>query len=513
MKPADTGVSLVLLAILDGWAEGPEQGNAIREAKLPNIRALMERFPHTTLAASGTAVGLPPGQMGNSEVGHLNMGAGRVVYQDFTRISKSIADGDFFHNPRLVEAVDAPQPGGALHLVGLLSDGGVHSHLEHLKALLKLAKQRGTERVWVHPLLDGRDVGPKTALGYLRWLDETIASVGVGAVATVGGRYYAMDRDRRWERTERAYQAMVLGHGEKADTASQAVERAYAQDITDEFVPPTVINTSGTIGSKDSVIFFNFRPDRARQITRALVDKEFPHFPRPVPLPAHYLGMTRYDETIDIPAAFPPQELTNTLGQVVSAAGYRQLRIAETEKYAHVTYFFNGGDETPLPGEDRKLIPSPKVATYDLQPEMSAYPVTDAVCQRAALGEYKLIVLNYANPDMVGHTGNFAATVRACEVVDHCLGRVWQAVEQAGGALIICGDHGNADQMLDSKGKPHTAHTANPVPFVLAWRKAKVLRHGGALCDIAPTILELLKLDQPREMTGESLIIEGGCEK
>lgn len=497
-----------MLVILDGWAEGPEEHNAIRAADLPNFRRLKAENPHTTLVASGEAVGLPPGQMGNSEVGHLNIGAGRVVYQDLTRISKAIDDGDFFHNRHLVEAVEAPGAGGALHLVGLLSDGGVHSHLDHVAALLQLAEKRGVEKVWLHPLLDGRDVGPKTALKYLQWLEETCKSVGVGAVATVGGRYYAMDRDKRWERTERAYKAMVLGEGEQAATASEAVERAYARDITDEFVPPTVIDGAGTIGPEDSVIFFNFRPDRARQFTRALVDGDFPHFPRPVGLPAHYLGMTRYDESIEVPVAFPSEQLNNILGEVIAAAGYKQLRIAETEKYAHVTYFFNGGDEEPLAGEKRRLIPSPKVATYDLQPEMSAVPVTDAVCELVQSNQYKLVVLNFANPDMVGHTGNFTATVRACEVVDQCLGRVWQAVQSVGGRLLICGDHGNAEQMKDEAGRPHTAHTTNPVPFILAGAGALSLRQGGALRDIAPTIINLLNLEQPGEMTGQSLIIK-----
>lgn len=494
--------SQVVLVIMDGWGLGPQAGNAIYEAATPNIDELGKRFPTTTLRASGLDVGLPPGQMGNSEVGHLNIGAGRVVYQDLTRISKDIQDGGFFGNPRLVEAMDTP---GALHLMGLLSDGGVHSHTDHLEALLRMAKDRGVKKVWVHPFLDGRDVSPQSALDYIEWLELTCRRLSLGEFASIGGRYYAMDRDKRWERTELAYQAIVCGQGPRAESAAQAVTHAYSQNITDEFLLPTLVNPQGTIKSGDSVIFFNFRPDRARQITRALVDKEFPHFQRRN-LEIKFLCLTQYDTTIAAPIAYPPEEIVNTLGQVVSRAGLKQLRMAETEKYAHVTYFFNGGEEEQLPGEDRQLIPSPKVATYDLQPEMSAYPVTDAACRHIRSGDYALVVLNYANPDMVGHTGNFPATVRACEVTDECVGRVWQAVEEAGGAMILFSDHGNADMMLDAQGKPHTAHTANPVPLILAWPGAQVLREGGALCDIAPTVLHLLKLKQPREMTGKSLI-------
>ncbi len=507
MNSRNKGAAFALLTIIDGWGKGPEEDNAIKAANLPNYRALLAEHPFTELTSSGEAVGLPPGQMGNSEVGHLNIGAGRIVYQDLTRINKAIEDKSFFDNQPLLRAMTACS-GGALHLLGLLSDGGVHSHQQHIEALLHMARENGVKQVWIHPLLDGRDVGPKTALDYLDLLDQACAEIGLGEVATVGGRYYAMDRDRRWERTEQAYRAMVLGQGPTADSAQQAVRQAYQQDVTDEFVPPTVINSQGTIGPDDSVICFNFRPDRVRQITRTLVDKDFSEFERPRDLPACYIGFTRYDETLDIPAAFPPQQLDNTLGQVISTAGHRQLRIAETEKYAHVTYFFNGGEEDPLPGEDRKLIPSPQVATYDLQPEMSAVPVTDAVCQAVESGDYRLIVLNYANPDMVGHTGNFEATVQACEVVDQCLGRIWQAVKQAGGVLIVCSDHGNADKMRDEKGKPFTAHTPNPVPLVLAGSNASGLRRGGSLRDIAPTVLDVLDIEQPVEMTGSTLIIK-----
>jgi 2,3-bisphosphoglycerate-independent phosphoglycerate mutase len=495
----------VVLVILDGWALGPETDNAIKAADTPNIDRLHKLYPSTSLKASGLDVGLPPGQMGNSEVGHLNIGAGRVVFQDLTRISNEIMNGDFFRNPRLLEAMAAVPAGGALHLLGLLSDGGVHSHLDHIEALLRLAKVQGVETVFLHPLLDGRDVPPQSALEYVEWLELTCRRIGIGSIATISGRYYGMDRDQRWERTELAYRAMVLGEGQKAESAAQAVQDAYAQGITDEFLLPTVVNSSGVIRPRDSVIAFNFRPDRMRQLTRALVDEEFPHFSRPQDLQVHYLCMTQYDETIAAPVAYPPEALVNTLGQVISDAGLKQLRIAETEKYAHVTYFFNGGDEKQLPGEDRVLIPSPRVATYDLQPEMSAYPVTDAVCRHIESGKYSLVVLNYANPDMVGHTGNFQAAVQACQVTDECVGRVWAATEAAGGAMFLFGDHGNADVMRDSEGKPHTAHTANPVPLIVAWSGIKAVREG-ALCDVAPTVLDLLNIPQPPEMTGKSLI-------
>lgn len=499
-------VKPVVLTILDGWALGPDHGNAIKAAKTPVYHSFLADNPHTTLQASGLEVGLPPGQMGNSEVGHLNIGAGRVVYQELTRISKSIMDGDFFTNPKLLAAMEGLE-GQALHLVGLLSDGGVHSHQDHLEALIRLAKVQGVQELWVHPLLDGRDVGPKTALGYLDWLELTCKRIGLGGIATVGGRYWGMDRDKRWERTENAYRAMVQGEGASAPSAQAAVEGAYAQDITDEFVTHTVVNPQGTIKTGDSVIFFNFRPDRARQLTRALVDEAFPHFSRPQGFHVRLTSLTQYDETIPVPVAYPPESIINTLGQWVSQAGLKQLRIAETEKYAHVTYFFNGGDETELPGEDRVLIPSPKVATYDLQPEMSALPVTDEAVARIKSGEYSLIILNYANPDMVGHTGNFQAAVQACEVVDRCLGRVVEAVREQGGALMVTADHGNAEQMRGADGSPHTAHTSNPVPFILSAPGVKKLA-SGALCDIAPTILELLGLTKPPQMTGQSLIRE-----
>lgn len=499
--------SQAVLVILDGWGIGSEAGNAILAADTPNIDRLSSTFPAARLAASGLAVGLPPGQMGNSEVGHLNIGAGRVVYQDLTRISRAIETGEFFTNEALVAAIDGVPAGGALHLLGLLSDGGVHSHIDHIQALLQLARDRGVKDVFLHPLLDGRDVPPKSALEYVRWLEQRCRETGVGRIATIGGRYYGMDRDKRWERTELAYKSMVFGQGPRGETAAQVVEDSYARGITDEFVIPTVIDPRGMIKSGDSVIAFNFRPDRMRQITRALVDEDFPWFPRQQGLKVNYLCFTQYDETIAAPVAFPPERIVNTLGQAISGLGLKQLRIAETEKYAHVTYFFNGGEEAALPGEKRVLIPSPKVETYDLQPEMSALPVTEAVCNHIASGEYTLVVLNYANPDMVGHTGNFEATVEACQIVDRCVGQVWSAVEAAGGCMFLFSDHGNADQMLDAEGKPHTAHTANAVPLVLAWPGVRAIRDG-ALCDVAPTALDLLGLPQPPEMTGKSLIVK-----
>lgn len=500
-----TSPAQVVLVIMDGWGKGAQAGNAILAADTPNIDKLNRTYPAATLAASGSQVGLPAGQMGNSEVGHLNIGAGRVVYQDLTRISKDIEAGGFFANAALAAAMDRIPSGSTLHLLGLLSDGGVHSHLKHIEALLRMARDRGVEKVFLHPLLDGRDVPPQSAHQYIRWLEQACDSIGIGSIATIGGRYYGMDRDKRWQRTELAYRAFVFGQGPRAEKAAQAVDAAYAAGTTDEFVLPTVIDPQGVIKTGDSVIAFNFRPDRMRQITRALVDEDFSWFPRQEGLRVHYLCMTQYDETIKAPVAYPPERLVNTLGQVVSAQDLQQLRIAETEKYAHVTYFFNGGEEKALPGEERVLIPSPKVETYDLQPEMSAESITAAVCSHIASRKFSLVVLNYANPDMVGHTGNFAATVQACQVVDQCVGRVWVATEAAGGAMLLFSDHGNADLMVDAQGKPHTAHTANPVPLVLAWPGVKAIRDG-ALCDIAPTVLDLLGINQPREMTGKSLI-------
>lgn len=504
----------IALIILDGWGVGKpgDKSDAIARAGTPHLTLLSELYPHTVLACSGEAVGLPEGQMGNSEVGHLNIGAGRVVYQELTRISKAIRDGDFFANPVFADVIAAvKQSGAALHLMGLVSDGGVHSHLTHLYGLLELAKRAGLTKVYIHAYLDGRDVPPSSALEYLDALEAKAAELGVGRIATVAGRYWAMDRDKRWERVAKAYAALVDRQGERAPTARAAVEQAYARGETDEFVRPTVVENGGdgAIRAGDGVIFFNFRPDRARQLTRAFTDKDFADFPRPF-FPLAFATFTQYDETLAVPVAFPPQYIGNTLGEVFSAAGLSQLRIAETEKYAHVTYFFNGGEEKPLPGEERVLIPSPKVATYDLKPEMSAGEVTDRVVAAIRSGKFDLIVMNYANGDMVGHTGLMDAAVKAVSVVDACVGRVTDAIRDRGGIACITADHGNADQMLDpDSGEALTAHTTNPVPFILVselHRRAKL--RAGILADIAPTILDLAALAKPAEMTGRTLIIK-----
>jgi 2,3-bisphosphoglycerate-independent phosphoglycerate mutase len=501
----------VTLIIMDGFGESDEiEGNAIASARTPNIDRLKSSYPFTTIGAAGLDVGLPQGQMGNSEVGHLNLGAGRVVYQDYTRINLAIENGSFRENPVLIEAVEgAKKRGGALHLMGLLSDGGVHSHNTHLRALLRLAKERGLERVWIHAILDGRDVPPRSALGYFGELEDEIRSIGVGKVSTVAGRYYSMDRDRRWERTELAYRAMTSGDGVFADSPEEAVRAGYDRDEDDEFLKPTVVDPEGLVEDGDSLIFFNFRPDRARQITKAFVNPDFCEFNREK-INVHFVCMTQYEESIDAQVAFPAEYLDDTLGEVVSRAGLRQLRIAETEKYAHVTFFFNGGREEASPGEDRVLIPSPKVATYDLKPEMSAFEVTDAVVEKINEGAYDLIVLNYANSDMVGHTGIFDAAVRAVEAVDECVGRVVAEVLARGGAVLLTADHGNAEKMEDpGTGQHHTAHTTNPVPFVLILEGEEVkLRDDGILADVAPTVLDLLGLPRPAVMTGRSLIVK-----
>jgi len=507
---------LVMLMILDGWGIREEtEGNAIAQANTPYYDSLLRTCPHTTLGAGGEDVGLPEGQMGNSEVGHLNIGAGRVVYQDFTRISKAIREGDFFKNDSLLAAMKkAGDSGTALHLIGLLSDGGVHSHIDHLYALLDMAKGQGLKRVYVHALLDGRDVPPANAREYIDALESKFRETGTGAIATVTGRYYAMDRDRRWERVEQAYNAMVFGEGLKSTLASGAVARSYEAGETDEFVRPTVIiNENGepvaTVDDGDSVIFYNFRPDRAREITRAFVDKEFSGFERKKGFPKiHYVCMTQYDKTIDAPIAFKPQVLTSTLGEYLSKNGLKQLRIAETEKYAHVTFFFNGGVEPPNPGEERILIPSPKVATYDLKPEMSAYEVTEAVIREIEESGNNVIILNFANPDMVGHTGVMEAAVRAVETIDKCMSAIIEKVKAKGGIALITADHGNVEQMVDpSTEQPHTAHTTNPVPFIYVdeMNREASLRKG-RLEDIAPTVLKLLGLVIPGEMTGKPLI-------
>jgi 2,3-bisphosphoglycerate-independent phosphoglycerate mutase len=505
----------LLLMILDGWGINPRrENNAIALARTPNMTGLCAAYPCTDIGASGLSVGLPPGQMGNSEVGHLNIGAGRTVYQDLTRISKSIVDGDFFTNPVLLDCIArAKAASGRLHLAGLLSDGGVHSHNTHLYALLELARREGLQEVFVHCLMDGRDTPPKSGADYLAQLEREIARIGVGRIATVIGRYYAMDRDNRWERVEKAYAAMVYGEGALFASAAQAIEKNYLDGVTDEFVMPAVMTDgSGGVGQVregDGFIFFNFRSDRAREITRTFTDPDFTGFQRKAwTRLASYVCMTTYDETFHLPVAFGPEELKNILGEVLSRAGLTQLRIAETEKYAHVTFFFNGGIEVPFPNEERLLIPSPKeVATYDLKPEMSAYPVIDELLKRLDEEKYDVIILNLANADMVGHTGILPAAIRAIEVVDDCVGRLVAKVRAKGGRVIITADHGNAETMMDENGGPHTAHTTDRVPLILVddSRKGAKLRPG-ILADIAPTILEILGLPQPAEMTGKSLL-------
>jgi 2,3-bisphosphoglycerate-independent phosphoglycerate mutase len=474
---------------------------------------MLREYPSTRLAASGEGVGLPAGQMGNSEVGHLNLGAGRVVSQDILRIDRSIRDGSFFRNEALRAACESARGRGAsLHLLGLVSDGGVHSHERHLFALLDLARRQELSRVFVHAFLDGRDTPPQSADKYLRRLEEAIARAGVGAISTISGRYYAMDRDRRWEREKAAYDAMVRGAGRPADSSRAALEEAYGNGETDEFVAPTVIRgnagPSGRISDGDSVIFFNFRADRARQLTQALTERSFSEFDRgPDPPAVHFVCMTEYKKEFGLPVAFPPEVLERVLAQVWADAGVRNLRLAETEKYAHVTYFFNGGVEKEYDGESRILVPSPKVATYDLQPEMSAPGITREALEAIRSERFDAIVMNYANADMVGHTGKLEPTIRAVEALDQCLGSVQDAVLGRGGAFLMTGDHGNAEQMLDpTTGKPHTAHTTNPVPLVVATRgDRRDLSSGGALEDVAPTILGLMDIARPPEMSGDDL--------
>lgn len=506
----------LVLAILDGWGLREDKtGNAIELADLPNYRRMMELYPHTVLECSGEDVGLPSGQMGNSEVGHLNIGAGRVVYQELTRITKAIKEGSFFVNLELVTAMGkAKKEGIALHLMGLVSDGGVHSHLDHLYALLILAKTLGVPQVYIHAFLDGRDVAPTSGLSYIRILEDKCKELGIGQIGTVMGRYYAMDRDQRWERVALAYRAMVQGEGEKATLAQMAVEKSYSEGVTDEFILPTVmIDEQGEplapIKEEDVLICFNFRADRARQLTRAFVDENFNDFKRPGGfLKTNYVCLTQYDVTISAPVAFPPQSLKNTLGEVLSQAGLEQLRIAETEKYAHVTFFFNGGVEAPNPGEDRILIPSSSVATYNLKPEMSAHEITESLLAELDTDEYQVVIVNYANADMVGHTGILDATIKAVETVDYSLGRLSKMVLDKGGILIVTADHGNAEQMIDPETDGyHTAHTPSPVPLILVSdeHRGEILTEG-SLRDIAPTMLELLNIQIPAEMTGKSLI-------
>ena len=498
----------LILCILDGFGIAEKDGNAIYAANTPNLDKLFAENPTTAIGASGMDVGLPDGQMGNSEVGHTNIGAGRIVYQELTRITKSIKDGDFFENEALLKAVDnALENNSALHLMGLLSDGGVHSHITHLYGILELAKRKGLEKVYVHAFLDGRDVPPSSGKDFVEALENKLNEIGVGKIATVMGRYYAMDRDNRWERVVKAYDAMVLREGVQCADAVKAVENSYAEGVTDEFVVPTVIEGAEAIKAQDSVVFFNFRPDRAREITRTFVDEAFDGFERRNGFfPLTYICMTQYDATMpNVEVAFKPQSLTNTLGEYLSKKGLTQLRIAETEKYAHVTFFFNGGVEKQSEGEDRILVASPKVATYDMQPEMSAYEVCDKCCEAIESGKYDVIILNFANCDMVGHTGVFEAAVSAVEAVDTCMGKVAASVEKMGGVTLVTADHGNADRMVDTDGSPFTAHTTNPVKFCVAGYPC-TLREGGVLADIAPTMLKILSLPQPEEMTGTSII-------
>jgi len=506
------------LIILDGWGErAPAADNAVSQGGTPNLDKLRAEFPSTLIGASGRDVGLPDGQMGNSEVGHLNLGAGRIVYQDFTRINVAIENGRFFENPALVAACDAARAsGGALHLLGLLSDGGVHSHEEHLYALVELARRRGVKKLFVHAFLDGRDTPPKSGAGYVAALETVLAEKGVGQIATLCGRYYAMDRDNRWERVERAYRMLRRGEGEPFASAPEAIRAAYDAGETDEFVTPRVVTDGqgeplGRMADGDAAVFFNFRADRAREITRALTEPGFTGFAVADRAKlSSYVCFTDYDDTFKLPIAFPPEGLTNILAEVLGRAGLKQLRIAETEKYAHVTFFFNGGVETSYPGETRVLIPSPReVATYDQKPEMSAYGVRDRLLEELSGGSYDCVIANFANLDMVGHTGVLDAAARAVRVVDECVGELVEAFRARGWAVLITADHGNAEQMWDpSADQPMTAHSVNPVPLLLVdeERKGAHLREGGILADVAPTLLEVMGIDPPPEMTGRSLL-------
>ncbi len=507
----------LLLMILDGWGwRDSRESNAVEMGRTPNWHRLWNEYPHTLIDAAGESVGLPAGTMGNSEVGHLNIGAGRVVYQDFTRINKAIRDGSFFENEVIGAALaKLAASGKALHLMGLCSDIGVHAHIDHLAALIDYAKKAGVERAFIHAFTDGRDSPPDSGKGYLELVQRKSDESGIARIATVMGRYYAMDRDKRWDRIQKAYDALVHGEGVAVSSAADAIARSYAADVTDEFVVPSVITEAGEavgrIEDGDAVIFFNFRADRAREITRALALPDFNEFERRgAPRLASFICMTEYDENFGLPVAFPSESLVNLLGDVISRAGLKQLRIAETEKYAHVTFFFNGGEENTFPGEERCLIPSPRdVATYDLKPEMSAFGVTDELLKRIASDAYDVIVLNFANGDMVGHTGSLAAAIKAVEAVDECIGRIVPAVLAKGGCALITADHGNCEQMSEPDGKPMTAHTVLPVPFIYVANDARgrKLRKSGGLSDIAPTMLELLGIKQPPEMTGESLMV------
>ena len=505
---------LTMLMILDGFGINEKtEGNAIKLANIPNLNEILKSNPNTIIHTSGLEVGLPEGQMGNSEVGHTNIGAGRIVYQDLAKITKAIEDGDFFSLPEFVKAIENCRKNNSkLHIMGLLSDGGVHSHNRHLYALLEMAKRRDFENVYVHCFLDGRDTPPASGEGYIAELEEKMKEKGIGQIATLSGRFYSMDRDKRWERVSKAYDALVNGVGEKANSAISAIEESYQKEVFDEFVKPTVItNKNGEPVAKiedgDSVIFFNFRPDRAREITRSIVDKNFDGF-ETKKMDTYFVCMTPYDETMpNVEVAYKKEEIKNTFGEYISSKGLKQLRIAETEKYAHVTFFFNGGEEKQYEGEDRILVPSPKVETYDLKPEMSAYEVTDKVVEAIKSEKYDSIILNYANPDMVGHTGNIEAAIKALEAIDECVSRVVKAINEVGGILLITADHGNSEQMIDYKtGEPYTAHTTNPVPLAIVGIPNNKKIKEGRLADLAPTMLDLMGLEKPNEMTGESLI-------
>ncbi len=505
----------LVLVVLDGWGlRESREGNAIKLARTRAYSELLDRFPHSSLVASGEAVGLPPGQMGNSEVGHITMGAGRIVYQDLTRIDKSIRDGDFFQKPALVEAMARCKGGRhALHLVGLVSPNGIHSHTRHLYALLELAARQGVESVFVQAFTDGRDTSPNGGAGFVGDLERVMADVGAGRVASVGGRYYAMDRDNRWERTKKAYDAIVGGPAPHTESAVEFIRKSYETGVTDEFiVPGTVVGADGRpigpIRDGDSIVFFNFRSDRARQLTRALAFEDFTGFERnPYPRPRLLTTMTQYDRTFAFPVAFPPQSLTGSFADVIAGQDLLNLRVAETEKYPHVSYFFNCGIEKPYPGEDRILVPSPKVPTYDMQPEMSAAGITENLVNDVEGRKHDVIICNFANADMVGHTGNLEAAVIAVETIDHCLARIVRAVREAGGTLIVTSDHGNAEEMWNTElNEPHTAHTSNPVPVIVVQDvKGMRLREGGSLRDVAPTMLAILGVPQPAEMTGQDL--------
>lgn len=505
--------NLAALIILDGFAfREEEKGNAVKQANKPNFDRYWNQFPHSELQACGEAVGLPEGQMGNSEVGHLNIGAGRVVYQSLTRINLSIREGDFFDNEALLNAVkEAKSNNKALHIFGLLSDGGIHSHIDHMFATLELAKNEGLKEVYIHAFLDGRDVGQQSAKTYIKQTQEKIKELGIGKLATLSGRFYAMDRDNRWERVKKAYDAIAHGEGVKYEDPIKAIDDSYAEEVYDEFVEPVVLTEGGgepvaTVNDEDSVIFFNFRPDRAIQISKTFANDDFNEFDLgDVPKNLHFVGMTQYSDAVNAKIAFPPNNLKNTIGEVLSNEGMKQLRIAETEKYPHVTFFMSGGREDEFDGEERILIDSPKVSTYDQKPEMSAYEVTDALLEELDADKHNAIILNFANPDMVGHSGMLEPTIKAIEAVDECLGKIVDKIQEKGGHAIITADHGNSDEVITEDGDAMTAHTTNPVPVIVT-KEGVELRDGGILGDLSPTLLELLDVKQPEEMTGKSLI-------